>query len=108
MANRLQKLNRTAGNVEPQKSYNNKTDINQMAENIKKREEVKKEKNSKKSNNQKATIKVSSEIKAKMEAQKQIEGIKFDYELIDILLERNLENYSARDKNKYEILLDIK
>lgn len=107
MTNRLQKLNRTAGNVEPKKSYTNKTDINQMAENIKNRE-VKKEKENKKLNNQKATIKVSGETKKKMEAQKQIEGIKYDYELIEILLARNVENYSSRDKNKYEILLDMK
>lgn len=105
MANRLQKLNRTAGNVEPKETYNSKklkTGISDIAENIKKKEEKAK------INNQKATIKVSAEIKAKMEAQKQIEGIKYDYELINKLLDRNLENYSARDKTKYEILLDLK
>lgn len=105
MANRLQKLNRTAGNVEPKEVYSSsksKVGISDIAENIKKKEEQSK------INNQKATIKVSAEIKAKMEAQKQIEGIKYDYELINKLLDRNLENYSARDKTKYEILLDLK
>lgn len=105
MANRLQKLNRTAGNVEPKETYSSskpKAGISDIAENIKKKEEQSK------INNQKATIKVSAEIKAKMEAQKQIEGIKYDYELINKLLDRNLENYSARDKTKYEILLDLK
>lgn len=62
---------------------------------------------SNKVNNQKVTIKVSEEIKRKMEAQKQIENIKFDYELINILLERNLESYSPKDRNKYNVILDI-
>lgn len=60
----------------------------------------------KKENNQKYSLKYGNTVKKKLEAQKQIEGIKYDYELLNTLLDRNAENYSQKDKAKYNILIE--
>lgn len=104
---RLQSLSRTAGNIEPELSYNkteNEKKLKQVEENLQKVEQ--KRTTEKKVNNQKNSLKYSDAIKKKLDAQKQIEDIKYDYALLELLLDRNADNYSQKDKAKYNILID--
>lgn len=103
---RLQQLNRISGNIEPELKYSKRDDkkLKQVEENLKQVEAKRAEE--KKENNQKYSLKYGNTVKKKLEAQKQIEGIKYDYELLNTLLDRNAENYSQKDKAKYNILIE--
>lgn len=54
-----------------------------------------------------ATLKIPKELKQKMEAQKQAMGLKFDYQVLEILLEHNFETFSDAQKSMYKVLLDV-
>lgn len=104
------RLNRLAGNIEPETTYGDtvqeKSNLEKIQSNIKEKEEVRKRDSERKVNNQKYNIKYGDETKIMWEAQKQIEGIKFDYQMMNLLLERNADNFSKRDRDKYNILMD--
>ena len=102
MSSRLQKLDRTEGNFEPKQKYSGKN--LEQAEKALFSKETKETQKDKK-NNQKVSIKISRELKEMLDAQKQVEAVKFDYEMIEILLNRNSENYSKRDEVRYKAIL---
>lgn len=103
---RLKNLDRIPGNIEPKEPYKEKkqSNLEELGKSLEKQDS--KEEKIQKINNQKVSLKVGDRVKEKLEAQKTIEAIKFDYEMIEILLDRNAKNYSQRDKAKYSILID--
>lgn len=102
--NRLQSLKRVPGNIQPKQPYNKENNIDKVAKNLE--ETTKKRKEKSKINNQKNSLKFGDDVKNKLEAQKQIEGISFDYEFLNLLLDRNASNFSQKDKAKYNILIE--
>uniref|UniRef100_UPI003D465FD3 hypothetical protein n=1 Tax=Brochothrix campestris TaxID=2757 RepID=UPI003D465FD3 len=108
MSSKLNRLERLAGNIEPKQKYTAsktpKANLEEIEKNLKIKEEA--EKGKEKINNQKNTLKYGDDVRIKLEAQKQIEGVKFDYKFLELLLDRNAGNFSPRDRAKYNILIE--
>lgn len=105
MGNRLDKLQRKKGSIQPKTTYDERkvTDWGSIENNINKRTK----KATKKGTDQRATLKISKELKQKIEAQKQIMGLKFDYQVLEVLLDHNFETFSDSEKSMYKVLLDV-
>ena len=54
-----------------------------------------------------AILKIPKELKRQIEAQKQIIELKFDYQLLEILLDYNFESFSDAEKSTYKVLINI-
>lgn len=105
MGNKLDELKRKKGSIQPKTTYDERkgTDWGSIGNNISKRT-----KNvAKKGADQRATLKIPKELKQKIEAQKQIMGLKFDYQVLEVLLEHNFETFSDSEKSMYKVLLDV-
>lgn len=106
MGNKLDALQRKKGSIQPKTAYDERkgTDWNSIGNNISKRERNTSKKNG---TDKRATLKISKELKQKIEAQKQIMGLKFDYQVIETLLEHNFETFSDSEKSMYKVLLEV-
>lgn len=96
---RLADMNRKSGNFEPKK---NLEEIKKSVDNEKKNK--KQEKKTKKERN----IKVGNDTKNRLEVFKQLLGIKFDYEGIDMAIELAVSNMSKEKRDLFNALLELK
>lgn len=94
----LKGMNRTPGTINPDLSY----DPNSNKENLKNEGKPKRQKGFK---NQKHSIKLSGQIKNELNALKTITKTKFDYEIVELLIDNYVSNHlSTVEKRKYKVL----
>ena len=94
-------LNRKTSNFDPKESYN-------QGERIPPAKKESKSKEKKEFKNQKASIKLSNQSKHELEALMKLTNTKFHYEIIDLLVDRYIENeLTPEQKRKFKILLDL-
>lgn len=96
------------GNFEPQKSYNEDASSNNIKSNISSNQKVKKKNETKDFKNQQASLKISSRSKEELEALMKITNTKFTYEIIDLLIDRYVENeLTPQEKRRFKALTDF-
>lgn len=113
MGNKLDALKRKQGSIPAKTTYDERkgTDWNELGEKINTTQETRKINN--KVDNQDKTIdtrkniKISEALKTKIDAQKQVMGIKYDYQLIELLLDRNFETFSDKQKSTYKVVVEL-
>lgn len=110
---------RTKGNIESETKFdinsleNKKNSVDQMSEKKEvKNDDSKKSNNKKASNNKKgnqyAQIKISKALKNELEAIKIIEKTKFDYELLQLLVDSYVRNeLSPSNRKKFKLLVEL-
>lgn len=106
MGNKLDALKRKQGSIQPKTAYDERktTNWNDIEKNIEERSNKKTKKNK---TDKRATLKIPKELKRQIEAQKQIMGLKFDYQLLEILLDYNFESFSDAEKSTYKVLINV-
>lgn len=88
-------LNRKTSNFDPINSY---APSKQESRNVEKKE----------FKNQKGSIKISNQSKKELEALMKLTNTKFHYEVIDLLIDRYIENeLTSEQKSKFNILVDL-
>lgn len=104
---------RTKGNIESEQQFNI-NEIKNSQKNINnddKNKDIqngKKDKKNSKTGNQYAQIKISKSLKNELDAIKIIEKTKFDYELLQLMVDSYIRNeLSAANRKKFKLLLDI-
>lgn len=114
MGNKLDALKRKQGSIPAKTTYDERkgTDWNELGEKINTTQETRKINNKKDSQDNpkidtRKNIKISETLKTKIDAQKQVMGIKYDYQLIELLLDRNFETFSDKQKSMYKIILEL-
>lgn len=94
-------LNRKTSNFDPKESYNH-------GERIPPAKQESRGKEKREFKNQKGSIKISNQSKQELEALMKLTNTKFHYEIIDLLVDRYIENeLTPEQKRKFKVLLDL-
>jgi len=108
-------LKRTSGSIMPQQSYNADKKTHSVINRPRKTEEVTLNlpkdlpdgRKNKREKNQKQQVKVSNEIKNELQALKMITKTKFDYEMVELLIDYYVSNeLSIVEQKKYKNLIE--
>lgn len=111
--NKLEDLKRRRGSIPAKTTYDEKKETNwgELKEKINTTQENRKSNSTiagkEKKDIKRLNVKVPEDIKFKMEAQKKMLGLKFDYQLIDLLLEKNFESFTDEKKSMYTMLVSL-
>lgn len=94
---------RTPGNFVPDKAYTDQEDNNEVSKN--KAQTSKDTSNKKVFKNQQYQVKISDSIKEELNALKVITKTKFDYEIIELLIDSYVRNeFTAASKRKFKAM----
>lgn len=98
-------LNRKSGNFEPREYYKDDTTTTDSSnKKIKTKEGKKKEENF---INQNSSIKISKGTKDELDALKFLKNSKYDYEIIQTLIDHYVNTLSSSEYKKYKLILDL-